>query len=73
MRYLGIFVLIGSLLAAAHALLTKKKQGVPEAVLLLGFGLVALGGDVSPIIGSVFVLGWIIYEGMQYLRKRPRG
>lgn len=52
MIYLRIILVAACLLLAIPALLTKKKQGIPEAVGLLGFALVSVGGEVVPVIGS---------------------
>jgi hypothetical protein len=61
MKYLHIIVPVVALVVAIHALLTKRQQGIPDAVAMVGFGLVALGGDVFPVIGALCILAWMVY------------
>jgi hypothetical protein len=73
MIYLRITLVAACLLLATCALLTKKNQGIPEAVGLLGFALVSIGGDVFPVIGALFILAFIYHTTRsRYLARKLR-
>ena len=73
MTYFRIILVGACLLLAIRALLTKKKQGIPEAVGLLGFALVSVGGEVVPVIGAFFILIFIYHTTRsRYLARKLR-